>query len=283
MKSVASSLPIRVAGDFQLFGPLEAPHIRTRGHSDCRRVVERIASLFKKNRTEDERTMRSRFRLRALVLITFLLGEGTFVHAQDWLSKESSPGYRDREAKQVVHSFDYRESNHTIGIDFGGTALMPKAEGHANVKTREVGAKIETHVRGLEPAQTLDPARLTYVLWAVAPDQVQNLGELKIKNGSGMLASFSDLPRFAMMVTAEPYFAVKRPSNYIVLYNNLRRPKTEEFVRADLLPLRIDEKTPLDIYEARNAMRIARARPEPNAMRRTPSIGHSNFYSKPRT
>jgi hypothetical protein len=202
--------------------------------------------------------MRSRFRLRALVLITFLLGEGTFVHVQDWLSKESSASYRDREAKQVVHSFDYRESNRTIGIDFGGTALIPKAEGHANVKTKEVGAKIETHVRGLEPARTLDPSKLTYVLWAVAPDlAVQNLGELRIKNGNGMLASFSDLPRFAMMVTAEPYFAVKRPSNYIALYN-LWRPKTEEFVRADLLPLRIDEKTPLDIYEARNAMRIAR-------------------------
>lgn len=202
--------------------------------------------------------MQSRFRLRALVLITFLLGEGSFLHAQDWLSKESSPSYRDREAKQVVHSFDYRESNRSIGIDFGGTALMPKAEGHASVKTKEVGAKIETQVRGLEPARTLDPSKLTYVLWAVAPDQaIQNLGELKIKNGNGLLTTFTDLPRFAMMVTAEPYFAVKRPSNYIVLYN-LWRPKTEEFIRADLLPLKPDEKTPLDIYEARNAMRIAR-------------------------
>ena len=201
--------------------------------------------------------MRSRFGLRALVLITFLLGELSFLHAQDWLSKEGSPSHRDREAKQVIHSFDYRESNHTIGVDFGGTALMPKAEGHANVKTKEGGAKIETHVRGLESARTLDPSKLTYVLWAVGPDlKVQNLGELKIKNGTGMLASFTDLPQFAMMVTAEPYFAVKRPSGYIVLYN-LWRPKTEEFVRADLL-LRPDEKTPLDIYEARNAMRIAR-------------------------
>ena len=134
---------------------------------------------------------------------------------------------------------------------------MPKAEAHANVKTKEGGSEIETHVRGLEPAQTIDPSRLTYVLWAVASDRVQNLGELKVKNGSGMLASFTDLPKFAMMVTAEPYFAVKRPSDYVVLYN-LWRPKTEEFVRADLLPLRPDEKTPLDIYEARNAIRIAR-------------------------
>ena len=195
--------------------------------------------------------MRSQFGLRALaLLLTFLLGAVSFLHAQDWHSVT-------RKQKQVLHSFDYRESNRTIGIDFGGTALMPKAEAHANVQTEEGGAKIETHVRGLEPAQTLDPARLTYVLWAVASDKVQNLGELKIKNGSGMLASFTDLPGFAMIVTAEPYFAVKRPSDYIVLYN-LWRPKTEEFLRADLLPLKPDDKTPLDICEARNAIRIAR-------------------------
>lgn len=194
--------------------------------------------------------MRSQFGLRTLAIITLLLGEVSFLHAQDWHTVT-------RKQKQVLHSFDYRESNRTIGVDFGGTALMPKAEAHASVQTEEGGAKIETHVRGLEPAQTLDPARLTYVLWAVAPDQVQNLGELKIKNGSGMLVSFTNLPGFAMIVTAEPYFAVKQPSDCVVLYN-LRRPKTEEFLRADLLALRPDEKTPLDIYEARNAIRIAR-------------------------
>jgi len=194
--------------------------------------------------------MRSQFGLRTLAIITLLLGEVSFLHAQDWHTVT-------RKQKQVLHSFDYRESNRTIGVDFGGTALMPKAEAHASVQTEEGGAKIETHVRGLEPAQRLDPARLTYVLWAVAPDQVQNLGELKIKNGSGMLVSFTNLPGFAMIVTAEPYFAVKQPSDCVVLYN-LRRPKTEEFLRADLLALRPDEKTPLDIYEARNAIRIAR-------------------------
>ena len=210
--------------------------------------------------------MRSQFGLRALAIITLLLGEVGFLHAQDWHSVT-------RKQKQVIHSFDYRESNRTIGIDFGGTALMPKAEAHANVQTEEGGAKIETHVRGLEPAQTLDPARLTYVLWAVASDKIQNLGELKIKNGSGMLTSFTDLPGFAMIVTAEPYFAVKRPSDYIVLYN-LWRPKTEEFLRADLLPLKPDDKTPLDIYEARNAIRIAR---EAGAERYAEDAFHTAF------
>ena len=62
------------------------------------------------------------------------------------------------------------------------------------METKKDGAKIEIQVHGLEPAHTLDPSRLTYVLCAVAPDlKVQNLGELKIKNGSGRLASVTDL------------------------------------------------------------------------------------------
>jgi hypothetical protein len=70
----------------------------------------------------------------------------------------------------------------------------------------------------------------------VAPDlKIQNLVELKTKNRSGMLASFTDLPRCAMIVIAELYFALKRPSDYIVLYN-LWRLNAEEIVRADLLP-----------------------------------------------
>jgi hypothetical protein len=45
----------------------------------------------------------------------------------------------------------------------------------------------------------------------------------------------------------------------IVLQNGLRnRPEDPTVVRADLLPLGGNPKTPLDIYEARNAVRIAR-------------------------
>jgi hypothetical protein len=89
------------------------------------------------------------------------------------------------------------------------------------VETKEGGTNPEIHMRGLEPAARSIPPD-------VAPDlKIQNLGELKTKNGSGMLASFTDLPRCAMIVTAEPYFALKRPSDYIVLYN-LWRLNTEE-------------------------------------------------------
>jgi hypothetical protein len=81
-----------------------------------------------------------------------------------------------------------------------------KAEGHASVETKGGGAQVETHVRGLQPAFTFDLSRLTtHALWAVAPDlKVENLGELKIKNGSGIVASVTVLLQFAL-ATAEPY------------------------------------------------------------------------------
>jgi Domain of unknown function (DUF4398) len=201
--------------------------------------------------------MQSRFWLQASMII--LLPSGVGLKAQDWPSVESSSfGSRYLKATRLVESFDYRQSNRIISVDFSGTALMPKAEGHANVETKRARVNIETRVHGLQSARSLDPSQLTYVLWALALDGgVQNLGELKVKDGNGTLTTFTDLPNFAMMVTAEPYFAVKHPSGYIVLYNISRR-KGQEIVRADLLPLRPDGKTPLEIYEARNAVRIAR-------------------------
>jgi hypothetical protein len=199
------------------------------------------------------------FRFWLICLAVIILVSSISLHAQDWRSVESpSVGSRYMKTKRLVHSFDYGQNNGTRSIDFGGTALMPKAEGYAKVEVKRDSVKIETHVHGLKPARTLDPSQLTYVLWALTLDgKVENLGELNSKDGKGALTSFTNLPSFAMMITAEPYFAVKHPSDYIVLYN-VSRSKAEETVRADLLPLRPDGKTPLEIYEARNAVRIAR-------------------------
>jgi hypothetical protein len=88
----------------------------------------------------------------------------------------------------------------------------------------------------------------------------QNLGELVLKGDETTLTGFTNLATFAMIVTAEPYFAVAQPSTLLVLQNILHNHSDDPNVlRADLLPLRMDSKTPLDIYEARNAVRIARS------------------------
>ena len=147
-------------------------------------------------------------------------------------------------------------------VDFAGTALMPKAHGTAKVEMASDGLKLDLHLEGLESASQIDPAYLTYVLWALPPNQTkpQNLGEFVLKDGESSLTTYTNLTTFAMIVTAEPYFAVKEPSTLLVLQNVLPTPTEDpDFVRADLLPLRMDSKTPLEIYEARNAVRIARS------------------------
>lgn len=158
-----------------------------------------------------------------------------------------------------VENYSHHYSETTV--DFTGTALMPKAHGTAKVDTVRGGFDVELHVDGLGPASQIDPAYLTYVLWAVPPNQntPQNLGEVVLKGDECTVKASTNLTTFAMIVTAEPYFAVKQPSAFIVLQNTFH-PRTEDpdVVRADLLPLHGDAKTPLDIYEARNAVRIAR-------------------------
>jgi hypothetical protein len=163
--------------------------------------------------------------------------------------------------KRSVRVQNYAARSPETTVDFAGTSLMPKAHGTAKVEALKGGFKMELHVEQLGPAPQVHPAYLTYVLWAVppSPGKAENLGELVAKGEENTLTTFTTLPTFAMIVTAEPYFAVKQPSSMIVLQNIVRTPSEDpNFLRADLLQLRGDSKTPLDIYEARNAVRIAR-------------------------
>jgi hypothetical protein len=158
-----------------------------------------------------------------------------------------------------IPNFRYSEDEHTTTVEFMGTWLTPKAEGQARIETSSAGIKIEAHVQGLGPAEKIDPEQLTYVLWAMTTDgKANNLGEFVVKKGEAKLTTSTDLHAFALMVTAEPYFAVKVPSNRVVLYNYDRNYQNGNPIRADLLPIHPNPKAPLDLYEARNAVRIAR-------------------------
>jgi hypothetical protein len=144
-------------------------------------------------------------------------------------------------------------------VELRGTALMPKTEGKARIETSSAGTTIETHIRDLTPAANLDPERLTYVLWAITPaGEASNLGEFVVKKRYGALTTSTQLHSFALIITAEPYFAVKMPSELVVLYNVLPDHQNRDTIRADLLPIHPSLKAPLDMFEARNAIRIAR-------------------------
>jgi outer membrane protein OmpA-like peptidoglycan-associated protein len=86
----------------------------------------------------------------------------------------------------------------------------------------------------------------------------------------------TDLQAFALVVTAEPYYAVRQPSNVVVLENVVRADTkgTTEAVNAKYElterggyiptgyrfdPVVLNAKLPLEFFEARNALRIAQS------------------------
>jgi outer membrane protein OmpA-like peptidoglycan-associated protein len=164
-------------------------------------------------------------------------------------------------------------------VDLKGNELMPQASGEAKVEAKGGVTTIEVEVKGLWPQPTkLGAELLTYVLWAVSPDgRSNNLGEMLVdEDGEGKMEVTSQLQTFSMIVTAEPYFSVRQPSEMVVLENAVRKDtKGKIFViddyelmrrgqyekRGNPLALKLElEKIPLEVYEARNAIDIARSR-----------------------
>lgn len=199
-----------------------------------------------------------RFFFSTFFLFVFALLEAS---AQTLPGDYRVPVLRLTETSRSVHAQNYAASLAETTVNFTGTALMPKAHGTAKVEVTREGLKVQVHAEALDQATQIDPANLTYVLWAVpaSPKKAQNLGELVRKGEESTVTGVTNLTSFALIVTAEPYFAVKQPSAFIVLQNAMpKRTEDPDIIRADLLSLRGDPKTPLDIYEARNAVRIAR-------------------------
>jgi outer membrane protein OmpA-like peptidoglycan-associated protein len=167
-------------------------------------------------------------------------------------------------------------------VDMVGTAAAPQASGQAKVEAKVnakvTGTSIQLTVAGMPQPTALGAEFLTYVLWTVTPDgTTTNLGEIPIdQNGQGKLQVKAQSQTFALIVTAEPYYAVHIPSELVVLVNETRKNtkgkiypdnsyklmKRSEYAKlGNPLALQPDLKNvPLDMYEARNAVDIAKSR-----------------------
>jgi outer membrane protein OmpA-like peptidoglycan-associated protein len=172
----------------------------------------------------------------------------------------------------------YRVGGGSTKIDLVATAAIPQASGEAEVEAKKGVTNIEIQVNGMTPPSRLGAEILTYVLWVVSPDgRTSNVGEVLINNsGQGKLKATTQSSTFSLIVTAEPYFSVRQPNEIVVLENVLRKdtkgrifPITEYHLmkRAQYeklgnpLALSIDLKAaPLEMYEARNAVDIAKSR-----------------------
>jgi outer membrane protein OmpA-like peptidoglycan-associated protein len=188
------------------------------------------------------------------------------------------PIYRITVVERTTKAVNYNHRSGSTKIDFRGTPLLPEARGQASVESKQGVIKIGARMENLQPATKFGPEYLTYVMWAITPEgRATNVGEVLLNGDKTKLDATTELQSFGLIVTAEPYFAVTQPSDVVVMENFVRQDtvgtveqvdaKYELLQRgqytlnvnpADIKPLRLNSKVPLELYEARNAVQIAR-------------------------
>ena len=194
-------------------------------------------------------------------------------HGEDRTSE-----FRVKMVSRTIEAVNYQHRGGSTKLDFAGTDLMSSAGGEAKVSSKRGSIAIEAGFANLDKPTSFGSEYLTYVLWAISPEgRPVNLGEVLVGgNGRSKLNVTTSLQAFALIVTAEPYYAVQQPSNVVVL-ENVVRPDTrgtaeEVHAKYELMerggylptgykfdPIVLNAGLPLEFYEARNAMRIAKS------------------------
>jgi len=171
------------------------------------------------------------------------------------------------EVAAQLQAFSYREGPQSRLL-FRGTAIALAADGSGEVEFQDGRSRVEVSVRKLASPWTLGPYT-TYVLWAITIDgRATNLGSIELVGDRGALKASTPLSQFALIVSAEPHFAVTAPSRAVVLRNLAQSVKgelttisglAERMDYAGLEPLVVDpaSREPLDLIQARYALRIA--------------------------
>jgi outer membrane protein OmpA-like peptidoglycan-associated protein len=188
------------------------------------------------------------------------------------------PIYRITVVERTTKAINYNHRSGSTKIDFRGTALLPEARGEATVESKQGVIKIDARMEKLQPATKFGPEYLTYVMWAITPEgRATNVGEVLLNGDKTKLDATTELQSFGLIVTAEPYFAVTQPSDVVVMENFVRHDTTGTIEQVDakyellqrgqytlnvnpaeIQPMRLSSNVPLELYEARNAVQIAR-------------------------
>lgn len=191
------------------------------------------------------------------------------------------PVYKVQVVGRDIPAINYFHRSGSTKIGFEGTSLLPKAKGSATVKSERGRMVIHAKFQGLVPANSFGVEYLTYVLWAITPEgRPVNLGEILPEGSKNEITVTTDLQTYGLIVTAEPYFAVIMPSDVVVLQNVVLNDKTQGILEhvdahysllprgayeqtagrhAVLHPITRNDKSPLELYEAINAIQIADA------------------------
>ena len=177
-----------------------------------------------------------------------------------------------------IKAIGYQVGGGGTTVDLKDSGLVSGASGEAKVEAKASVTTVEAKVSGLKIPTPLGSEFLAYVVWAVSTEgRAVNLGEVRPnENGQGELKTTTQLQSFSLFVTAEPYASVRQPSEMLVLENDVRKnTKGRLFVvedyklmkrsqyqkRENPLALTLDLKNvPLEMYQARNAVEIAKSR-----------------------
>lgn len=191
------------------------------------------------------------------------------------------PIYKITVIGRDIPAINYFHRSGWTRIGFAGTDLLPGAKGGADVNSLSGRTEIKAHFEGLIAANSFGVEYLTYVLWAISPEgRPVNLGEVLWSHGKASIDVTTNLQSFGLILTAEPYFAVTMPSDLVVMQNFVLPNKTTgvlETVNAHysllprgaysdtagrhtvLHPITRNDRSPLELYEAVNAVQIADA------------------------
>jgi len=222
-------------------------------------------------------------KLRFLLAIGSVVGMSAFAQASAQTTavlvpQRSEITYRTVYISRTVQAINYGHRDGVTDVDFAGTALLPSADGKAKVRSKRGTMEVEAEFGNLQNPTTFGTEYLTYVLWAISPEgRAANLGEVLVgDNNRSKLKATTEFQAFALIVTAEPYYAVRQPSNVVVMENVVSADTkgTSEAVNAkyELMerggyiptgykfdPVVLSASLPLEFYEARNALRIAQS------------------------
>jgi outer membrane protein OmpA-like peptidoglycan-associated protein len=217
----------------------------------------------------------------SLFALASILSLSAFAHATPQAaavvaSTGTASTYRVVVISRSTQAVNYQHRGGASKVGFAGTPLLPSANGEAKVRTKRGTMEVEAEFGNLQSPTAFGGEYLTYVLWAISPEgRPVNLGEVLVgDNNRSKLTATTDLQSFALIVTAEPYFAVRQPSNVVVL-ENVVLPDTKGSVQSvnakyELMerggylptgykfdPVVLNANLPLEFFEARNALRIA--------------------------
>lgn len=212
----------------------------------------------------------------SVFVLSFVLTQQSVVYAAP---QTETPLYQVTVVQNAAKAINYRNLRGSVEIDFKGTVLLPGATGEAEIKNKRGVLRVEAQFENLSSPNQFGREYLTYIFWGISPEgNATNLGELIIDDGEAEINTQIPLQALTLLVTAEPYFAVSQPSNVVILENAIKPGNKDKIELIDanyeLLPRgdytkniaatnqpveAMDKKTPFNVYQARNAVRIAQA------------------------